>query len=432
MGQVTFTATPNTVAPTGIQAAFPSWNTNPQGSEYAAIYNRPETIHIRKAVSKTIIENFPAMFNIFRIVFSKPMKYELNDEYSWTETPWLRPAIYATVGTASNPQTMTLSAGYVSNVAVNDIVTYPDNTKGIVTTVTAASNQIVVANKTGGGNLPLIVSGDRLTMNPIIADGMNTFFHFDRMTTNTYTNYIYRGQRNKRWTRMDIQKYLNVGQTDFFDKDMSQLMRHAQLDVFQQFFNGDKGEFVLPVTSGGTQLYPAKSNWGVFPFMQYNGSQHATSSPTTLEADFVTLAQNTNYKNVDVPRFILGTNKALYAMSKVFKNPIRYAPNDSIANMNLSEYQIGSMKFVPMECPLFEQRSNLFPTSFENMLLVLDLDTIDPVCMLGFEPFMVRNTKSLSKENGGYQDFIDYFIEYMISCKMTNTDSSFYINLNGI
>lgn len=173
--QQSFTAQPNIVSPATVQT-FPSWNTNAIGSEYAALFNKPETIHIRRAVSKTIIENFPAMYNIFRIVFSKPMKYEPLDEYSWTETPWLRPALYAAAGVGGGTsQSIVLQPGYINSVTFNDIITYPDNTKGLITNVTTSTNTIVVVPKTYG-TLPAVLTNDRFTTTPIIADGMNTFF----------------------------------------------------------------------------------------------------------------------------------------------------------------------------------------------------------------------------------------------------------------
>ena len=102
-------------------------------------------------------------------------------------------------------------------------------------------------------------------------------------------------------------------------------------------------------------------------------------------------------------------------MDSVLKNPIRYFPENMKYNMNLEEYTVGTMKFVKMATPLFEQRSGLFPSFFENMLLVLDIDTIDPVCMTGLQPFEMGDTMGLYKgSGGGYNDFIDYWVTYAL------------------
>jgi hypothetical protein len=435
MADFSYTPTPNIANPSAVQAPFAGWLSNAFGSEFAGLYGYPETIHLNRVVSQKIIENFPAQYNLFRLVYSKPIEYKNSDEWSWTEKSWIRPLIL-TASTASvvagTTQVIPLTAGGSSMTTINDLVTYPDNTKGNVIGVDLTANTITVSAKTGS-TLPAISGTVRLTIgSPIIADGMNDFYHFDRQVTSTFTNYVMRGQRNKRWTRTDLLKYMNSATTDFLEKDTKEQMMFAQQDVFFQFMNGDKGQFKLVTTSGGSQVYPAKSNWGVFPFMKYNGSQHCASSPSTILSDFKTIAFNTNYKNVDVPRFIVGTDKSLDTLSSILKNPIRYNPNDMVFNMNLEEYKIGSMKFVPMSMPLFEQRSQMFPASFENMLMVLDIESIKPVCMKGLEPFMVRDTAHLSKEQGGREDYIDWFIEYNISMEMNNSDGSYWVDLIGI
>jgi hypothetical protein len=243
------------------------------------------------------------------------------------------------------------------------------------------------------------------------------------------------GQRNERWTTETAKMYKRTNQTNFFEEQAKLKMMLAQQDVFEAFFNGVYGNVNLLSVDGGnaSNTYQAKTGWGVYPFMVYSGSQHATSSPTTVLADFKELAFNTNYKNVDEPRFILGTDRALSTLDYMLKDPVRYDPNDKIYDMQLDMYKIGkTMKFVPMVCPLFEYRSNIFPKFFEDMLLVLDLTTIDPVCEEDSEIFEEGNTSALYKKNGGYQDWIDYWVAWQVSMQMSNTDSSFYINLNGI
>lgn len=431
-----YVATPNPVNPAATQALFPNWLANPIGSEYAANYSHDQTIHLKRAVNDTIVQNFPAQYNIFRIIFSKPVIYKPLDEWTWTEQNWPRAALVSTgiVG-AGATQAVVVQAGQVSHVVAGDLLFYPDDTTGIVTSVVPATSTINVAAPTGS-SLSALAANDVLVAGPpVIADGMNTALHFDRIVTTQFTNYIMMGQRNNRWTTMTAKKYKNSGQTDLFEKDLKMKQDLAYQDVFQQFFNGQKGEVSIPVPAGtgltgGT--YRAKLSWGIFPFMQANGAQHTTTTLSTIEADFRTLAFNTNYKNVNVPRFILGTDKALSALDMVLKNPMRYRPDDEIYKMNLKEYEVGTMRFVKMVCPLFENRANLFPRVWENRILVLDIDTIDPVCMEGYQMFEQGNTSAQYKGNGGPNDWIDYWIQYMVSMQMTNVDSSFYMDIIGI
>lgn len=435
--QTAYTGTPNPSNPAATQGLYPLWNFNAPASEYSGQYGFDETIHLQRAIFNEIKENFPAQFNIFRILFSKPVQYMNSDEFTWTEEAWPRPIL--TIGTgaiaSTTTQTLVLTSGGTAGVAVGDSVWYPDGTQGWISSITASTETIVVSVLTGG-SVPAISAGEKLVPGtPIIADGMNSFVHYDRATTVQHTNYVMIGQRNRRWTNMTMLKMQNAGTTDYLAKDAKLTMMNAQLDAFQSFFNGTKGnaQITYPVGTGLTGgAYNAKTTWGVFPFMKSNGSQHATSTPATLEADFRQLSFNTNYKNVDVPRFILGSDKALNSMAKVLKNPIRYFPENMTYNMNLDEYKIGTMKYVPIVTPLFESRSGLFPAAFENRLLVLDIDTIDPICMKGLQPFSYGSTTSMQKGNGGYQDYIDFYVSYAVGMKQTNVDSSFWIDLVGI
>ena len=437
--QDSFIATPNPVNPAASQNNLNSlWMANAPASEYAGLYGYDESVHLKRAIFESIVENFPAQYNIFRILFSKPVKYFPSDEYTWTEENWFRPIATIATGasTTTGTQTLVLTTGGTRSTVVGDSVWYPDGTQGVIASVTTSSETITI-NPLTGGSVPTIAAGEKLNIGfPIIADGQNYASHYDRIVTTQHTNYLALGQRNRRWTKRTLLKYQNSGTTDYIAKDMKLTMNNAQLDVFQQFFNGTKGNVTLTAPAGtgltgGT--YQAKTSWGIFPFMKFSGSQHCTSTPATLEADFRQLAFNTNYKNVNVPRFILGTDRALSSMDSVLKNPIRYFPENMKYNMNLEEYTVGTMKFVKMVTPLFEQRSGLFPSFFENMLLVLDIDTIDPVCMTGLQPFEMGDTMGLYKgSGGGYNDFIDYWVTYAVGLMMTNTDSSFYVQLSGI
>lgn len=431
----TFTATPNPANPGSTQGIYPDWLLNPIGGEYAAQYGYDSTLHLQRDIFKTIVDSIPAQFGVFKILFQKTPDYKSSDEFTWNEKLWPRPLLRATANVASDAtQVIVLTTNNV--VVVNDMIVYPDNTHGIVTAVDDTTNTMTVAPLNGAANLPAVTAGDEFVISsPIIADGMDHFVHFDRMQTVNYTNYIGRGQRNKRWTTMTAQKYKLNGTTDYFEKDAAEMMELAMQDMFTLFINGQKGEVtVTSVSNTGLTAgsFRAKTPWGLFPFMQQNGAMHATSSPSVIEADFKQLAFNTNYKNVNAPRYILGTDRALNALSSVLKDPVRYESGSKEYDLDLDMYRVGTMRFIPMVIPHFESRSNMFPAAFENRLLVVDLDSIIPVCMRGFEPMVVSNTGKLHKHQGGYNDYIDYFVEYMISMQMNTVDGNFWIDLINI
>jgi hypothetical protein len=101
-----------------------------------------------------------------------------------------------------------------------------------------------------------------------------------------------------------------------------------------------------------------------------------------------------------------------------------------VANLNLMEYKIGEMRFVPVRFELLRETS-LFPADFANRLLVLDMETIHPVIMSGIPALETGSTLSL-QENGTREGFKDWYIMAQLGVEMNNPLSSFWIDILGI
>jgi len=174
--QDSFVGTPNQVNPAATQNNLNAlWMANAPASEYSGIYGYDETVHLKRAIFESIVENFPAQYNIFRILFSKPIKYYPSDEYTWTEENWFRPILTIATGasTTTGTQTLVLTTGGTRGTVVGDSVWYPDGTQGVIASVTAASETITV-NPLTGQSVPTIAATEKLNIGfPIIADGQN-------------------------------------------------------------------------------------------------------------------------------------------------------------------------------------------------------------------------------------------------------------------
>jgi hypothetical protein len=95
------------------------------------------------------------------------------------------------------------------------------------------------------------------------------------------------------------------------------------------------------------------------------------------------------------------------------------------------EYRLGNMKFVPVITETFKKESYMFPAAMEDRLLVLDLAAIKPTCMEGFQPFELHETK-MSIQDGGREDFKEWTVEGMVSCKLANIDGHYWIDTIGL
>jgi hypothetical protein len=406
---------------------------NPEGSQYATEFSLNETILLKKAISETIFDAVPEKYKTLRLLFDKPVAYENDDVFTYLEKTFGRTALRVLTGAdSSSEQTIVLTSGGGNNISASKIIVYPNNRKGVVKSV--SGDTIVVVPLNGQAALPLVSTNDYFAIQgSVIADGMNFLMHYDRMSKVERYNYIQLMQRDKRWTRMEMQKFQNSGTTNYFDLDKKEQLDLLLQDMFCSFWNGERGEanVYVPGTSAAN-YYRGKTMGGIFPLMVSAGSATASGvTEATLQETFEALAFATDYKREGAVRFIFGTQKLLYALSKAYKEVgTRYAPNDKIADLNLMEYRIGSMRFVPVETELFKEKA-MFPVTWASRLFVLDLDTIQPVCMRGYQPIETGETNPKGV-NGSINDYKEWWVQGMLSLKMNNPLSSFYIDTTGI
>ena len=126
---------------------------------------------------------------------------------------------------------------------------------------------------------------------------------------------------------------------------------------------------------------------------------------------------------------ILGTAQNLNEIAKIYKQSlVRYAPTDTIANMNLNKIEMPGMNFVLVPCELFRETS-LFPSAWQSRLLVLDYQTCTPIKLKGLPAMRMGETLSRKDNPGNLQAYQDFFVWAQWSLKMNNTDSSFYVDL---
>lgn len=404
---------------------------NPQASNYgtASGFSATETILIAKAVREAIFDAAPEQYMALRLVFEKDFEEVNLDEFEYLEKTFGRTALeanaivaaQAAVPGAIQTQTLTLTAATATKIGIDKIVIYPDGTKATITAVLSATT-FTVKSQTGVG-LPAIAVGDIFSIqSTLVADGANYFADYERTQTITRYNYIQMFLRARRWTRMELLKYQNAGTTNYLDIDRKDKIDQLRVDLFNSFFNGTRGEFQL--SSGA----PAKSMGGIYPTMVAAGSMTANPTIAGLRTAFETLAFKTNFKKEGGTRMIYATDEMLYELSKIFKDPgTRYAPSDKIADLNLTEYRMGTMKFVPVPCELFKEQS-CFPKEWARKILVLDQETISPVKMKGL-PSMFSGTTLDKGANGTREDFKDWYTEANLSLRFNNPLGSFYIDV---
>lgn len=409
---------------------FGNVNTNPQSSNYGATsgYSAQESILIAKAIKEAIFDAAPEQYNALKLVFEKDFEEYNNDEFEYLENTFGRSALESN-GTATAQtavpgavvtQTFALTAATITHVGIDELIIYPDGSRGIVRVV--SGNNVTIESYTSLG-LPAVAVGDIFSIqSTVYGDGMDTFSNYERLETITRYNYVQQFLRACRWGRVELLKYQNSGTTDFLDKDKKEKMRQLRTDLFNSFFNGVRGEVRL------ANGLPAKTMGGIYPTMVAAGSMTANPTIAGLRSSFETLAFKTNYKKEGGTRMIYATDEMLYEISKIFKDPgLRYTPSDTVANMNLFEYKIGSMRFVPVSCELFKEQS-CFPKDWNRKILVIDQESIAPVKMKGL-PSMFTGSTLDKGSNGTREGFKDWYTEANLSLRFNNPLGSFWMDV---
>ena len=425
-----YQAQPNQPDPAVPQAPS-SFNLNPLGSPYAAAGGYDTTRLIKEAVQEKIFDAVPQKYKALRLLFDNPIKYVSNDEFIYMEKTFGRNALVST-GAVGAAATQTIPITATNNITINKVIVYPDNTKGIVTAVDTGADEITVAAFNGAANLSGVADGDVFSIGgPVVADGMNFLAHYDRMSKIERFNYLQLMHRDKRWTRMELQKFANGQTTNYMELDKKEQMDLLLQDMFQFFWNGQRGEVNLSIPNGAGN-YVAKTMGGVYPLMQAAGSIEVDNvTRVALQPTFESLVFQTDYKSEGGVRYIFAQNALLYQLSKVFKEPgIRYTPNDKVADLNLFEYRFGDLRLVPVATELFKEQS-MFPSSWANRIFVIDKDTIQPVCMQGYMSIEAGQTAPKG-QFGSLEDYSEFWLQGMLSLQFNNPLSSFAINTTGV
>jgi hypothetical protein len=433
MSNSVFTPNPNPVNAGYAQSPFSNDNLNPNGSNYADTFTKDTTDLIAKAIEYQIYDAAPQQYDALKVLNASPYVDKPSDEFSYFEKTFGRSAMTCHAWNAGTA-TITLSGTYATSqsipVAVGDVIYNEDGTPVIVTTITpnvaANSATLVVAAQTGGA-LPTFANGQTISFaTTLIADAMDVFKHYDRPDVVERYNYIQFFQRNSRWGAVEMQKMINMGTTDYMNIDKTEKLDQLRVDMFSMYINGTRGEFPI-AGEGGTTSY-AKMMGGIYPTMIAAGAPAVSAAVSGLKTAFETLAFETNFKKEGGVRMVYGTDEKLYELSKVYKeDKVRYEPNSKIADLNLYQYNIGNMKFVPVSCELFRDDSVL-PPAFKDRLIVVDQESIKPVKFKGMPQIQVGQTNNMQR--GSYRNYTDWWVQANLSMQFNNPQGGFIIDIS--
>lgn len=414
------------------QAPYGNQNANPEASNYQndSVGTVVETNLLRKSIHNLIFDAAPKKFDALKIFMDMKVEFVPGDEFEYMESTFGRSPLTATANVAAQAaspgatvtQTVPLSADSLTRIAPNYIIVYPNGAHGVVTAI-SGSNATV--NSLTGKGLPAITfATDVLSvMSSIEADGDDKIRSSSRLDLIKRYNYVQFFFRSQRWGKVELQKFKNLGTTNYLDKNKAEKIKQLRIDIFNAIWNGERGEYVI---ADGMR---AKAMGGIYPTMVAAGSAAPSTNLAGLQATFEATAFATQYGDTGARRFLFGTDKNLYEFSKIYKEEkVRYTPDSKIADLNLEKVVLGTQEYVLVSCELWREQS-CFPVDWANRLICLDMDNISRVQMQGIESPMMAETNG--RKEGSRENFKDFSVEANCSLKQNNPLGSFIINITA-
>jgi hypothetical protein len=387
-------------------------NLNALGSQYAAQFGHNNSLLVQKVLRSIIYDAAPAQFFDLMMLNMQASEQRASDEVFYMEMGYGRNPVQATAGVAAavHPATQVIPVANTDDISVDTIVVYPNNAKGVVTSIVPGTS--VTVTPMTGSSVPAVVSGDLLSNHsPVEADAATDIKQYYRSEVIERFNYIQMFVKARRYGKMELYKHMKSGATsNFLDLDRKRLLQHFRTDISNAFWNGERGEVTL---SNGTR---AKTTGGIYPLMLASGAPAIATPLATLPDAIEDAVMSTMFGEYDDTKFLYGAPRHIYNISKAHKQTgLRYSPNDAIADLNIDMIKIGGTKVVLVPMQRFESTAS-FPSSWADKLFLLDHLSIKPV-----HCFTEEMGDTLNRRNGGtLNNYVDSWVSATFGIEFNN------------
>jgi hypothetical protein len=399
---------------------FGNVDLNSVGSTYASDYGHDISLLIEKVTNKAIFDAAPQQYMDLKLLNMKPFTPVNTDEFFYQEMGYQRQALTAVTAPAAAAQQV-IEMTSVDGIATDQIIIYPDNTKGIVTSVNEATNEITVDSFNGAGNLSAVTANDVFSvMSSVEGDNMDGFANYFRASTTERHNYVQLFSRAIRYGEVELFKLKNAAATsNFLEMEKNAMFMQFRTDISNAFWNGEKGEVT---TANGAKS--AKVTQGIYPAMVAAGSPNAAATLTTLRDAFEDTVIDTEYGDYGTVRFAFMSPKIHLKLSKEYKDEkTRYAPNDAVANLGLDEINLGSSRIVMVPYARFNDQAS-FPSAFANRITLLDMKNISLRQM-----WSERSGETLDRTGGVAKRYKEMWVDANMGVQFNNPLACGYIDV---
>lgn len=399
---------------------FKNADLNALSSAYAAAYSKGTTDLIRRVVHNKIYNSTRQQFYDMTILDMQTPIMVMSDEDIYGVKTYGRSAIVAGGNVSGSNSPITILTSDTSMVAVDNIVCFPDNSKGIVNSITT-NTSIVVAPYTGS-TVPNVSTNDVIIVTtPVEADAATDIKTTWRMPVTERSNYIQMYVKGMKFGAMELEKYKRAGTfDDYLAKNREEFLNQVRIDRSNVYWNGTKGQVTL--ANGDV----AKTTEGIYPAMVAAGTTTVSATSSTVGTALEDAAIATNHMAWGGRRFAYMAPEIHLMVSKYYKDTLtRYKPNDMIANLMLDEIRIGDSIIVLVPMARWKDEAS-FPSSFQNRILLLDQEQIIPTYFFGEQ----YGSTLGRKDNGTLNNFTIDWVSMTMGQRYINPLGGAIINIS--
>jgi len=394
-------------------------NLNDLSSTYASTFTHDTTNLVSRVVHDMIYDGTRQQFYDMAILDMVTPELVSSDEFFFAEKTYGRSAAVVT-DTCVTGATQVVKCTDTSMVGLDYVVCYPDNTKGIVYSIT----EDVEFNVRGisGATVPQVVATDLLQMlAPTEADAASDIRNFFRMSTTERYNYVQLYVKAMKFGKVEKLKYERAGTfKNFLSMNREEFFNQCRIDRSNIYWNGTRGEATL---TGGEK---AKLAGGIYPTMIAAGCPVVSATTSTVGTALESAAISTNHMAYGGTRFAYMTPELHLVVSKYYKDLLtRYTPDSKVADLMLTQVRLGDSNIVLVPMSRFKDTAS-FPTHFQGKILLLDQKSIIPVYL-----FPEEFKSTLNRSNGSLNNFDIDHLSMSFSQKYINPLGGAIIDVAG-
>lgn len=390
-------------------------NTNPLGSLFALEGNYQVQEYLRAHIDSRMINGWPKRFTDMTLFGQKKGASLKTDEFWWPVNEYDRQGLIASANVTGGQNSLVVPVVTTDGAFIDMELAWDNGAVGVVTAVNPSGNTVTISG-IRGAVLPTIVSG---TSFAFMAPGTsftrkNINFNY-RMKPTMLKNYIsiMAGVVQYNWD--ELQKVgdgsLNAI-ANFLGTEFDNFLLHMKISQRNTIWQSTRGEYIL---DGNNYT---KTTGGIRWFMQNYGSTTANPTRGNFADTVQTLCRLTQYKENGARKYLFASPDLIEVFMETYKstNPIgnvRYAPNDMIANLNLTQVDYLTSTVIPVSVQAFVDQTS-FSRDFGNMFFLIDAEYVETVDRAGF-----NKTNDLDMSQFSHSMSVERMIQTSTGVKMS-------------